>query len=54
MKEQVIALLNFHGVYDPAVVTNLSRLQSVAKYLKHEMDHAEAVRRAALNAKRAH
>jgi hypothetical protein len=53
MKEQVIALLNFHGVYDPVVVTNPSRLQSITKHLKHEMDHAEAVRRAALNAERA-
>jgi hypothetical protein len=54
MKEQVVALLNFHGVYDPAVVTNPSRLQSTAKHLKHEMDHAKTVRRAALNAERAH
>jgi hypothetical protein len=28
---------------------NPSRLQSAAKHLKHEMDHAEAVRRAALD-----
>jgi hypothetical protein len=51
MKEQVVAILNFHGVYDPAVVRNPSRLQSTAKHLKQEMDDAKAVRRAALNAK---
>jgi hypothetical protein len=53
MKERVVALLNFHGVYDSAEVTNPSRLQSAAKHLKHEMDHAKAVSRAALDAKRA-
>jgi hypothetical protein len=50
MKERVVALLNFHGVYDPTAVTNPSRLQSTAKQFKNEMDHAKAVRRAALNA----
>ncbi len=54
MKERVIALLIFHGVYDPAVVTNSSRLQSVTKHLKQEMDDAKAERRAALDAKHAH
>ncbi len=34
-------------------MTNPSRLQSAAKHLKHEMDHAKAVRRAALDAERA-
>ncbi len=53
MKEQVVALLSFHGVYDPAVVTNPSRLQSAAKHLKQEMDDAKVVGRAALDAKRA-
>jgi hypothetical protein len=53
MKDQLVALLNFHGVYDPTVVKNPSRLQSVAKHLKQEMDDAKAVRRAALDAERA-
>ncbi len=53
MKEQVVTILNFHGIYDPTVVTNPSRLQSAAKHLKQEMDDSEAVRRAALNANRA-
>jgi hypothetical protein len=52
MKDQVVALLNFHGVYDPMVVTKPSRLQSAAKHLKQEMDDAKAVRRAALDTKR--
>jgi hypothetical protein len=51
MKERVVALLNFRGVYDLAVVTNPSRLQSMAKHLKNEMDHAKTVRSAALDAK---
>jgi hypothetical protein len=51
MKEQVIAILNLHGIYDPAVVTDPSRLLSMAKHLKQEMDDAEAVWRAALDAK---
>jgi hypothetical protein len=52
MKDQVIAILNFHGVYDPGVVTIPSRIQSAAKHLIQEMDDARAVRRAALDAKR--
>jgi hypothetical protein len=43
--------MSFHGVYDPAVVTNPSRLQSAAKHLKQEMDDAKAMRRAALDTK---
>jgi hypothetical protein len=43
--------LNFHGIYNPAVVRNPSRLQSAAKHLKKEMDDAKAVRTAALDSK---
>jgi hypothetical protein len=51
MKEQVISLLLHHGVYDPVVVTNPSKLQSLSRKLKEEMDTAKAARRASLEAK---
>ena len=52
MKDRVHAILGVYGIYDPAVVTNPSRLQTIAKHLKDEMDDAEAARRAALDAER--
>ena len=41
-----------HGVFDPVVVTNPSRLQSLAKHTKEEMDSSEAVRKAAIHEER--
>ncbi len=45
---QVIPLLLHHEVYNLVVVTNPSRLQSLSRNLKDEMDTAEAARRASL------
>jgi hypothetical protein len=52
MKDRVLAILGVYGVYDPTVVTNPSRLQTIARHLKDEMDDAKAARRAALDAER--
>ena len=52
MKDRVHAILGVYGIYDPAVVTNPSRLQTIARHLKDKMDDAEAARRAALDAER--
>jgi hypothetical protein len=39
MKDWVVAILvSFYGMYDPAVVTNPSHLQSLAKLAKNEME----------------
>jgi hypothetical protein len=44
VKDQVVALLNHYGVYDPAMVSNPSMLQSLSRTIKDEMDTAKASR----------
>jgi hypothetical protein len=50
MKDSVLSILGVHGVFDPVVVTNPSRYQSLAKHANEEMDSSEAACRAAINA----
>ncbi len=51
VKDQVVALLNNYGVYDPAMVSNPSMLQSLSRTIKDEMDTAKASKWTSLEAK---
>ncbi len=50
IKDRVVTILNFHGTYDPMIVTNPSQHQSIVMLTNEEMNTSEAARWAALNA----
>jgi hypothetical protein len=52
IKDRVISLLTFHGEFNPAVQTNPSQLELIAKHLKEEIHAVKAAMMSCLDAKR--